>query len=212
MHASPPNVPDKPEEPRPERLTSIDALRGFDMFWIVGGDSVAQALGKWWDTPQSKSFAEQFHHVDWEGFRFYDLIFPLFLFTVGAVLPFSLRKYQTGDQPKAAAFVRLARRVALLFLLGLIYNNLLQFRFESFRYAGVLQRIAICYGIAALIFLLTKVRTQLILFVAILLGYWAVLAFVPSPESKQAGDYTKATNLSGYLDRQYLPGRINKSY
>ena len=98
----------------------------------------------------------------------------------------------------------------LLFLLGLIYNNFLQFRFENQRYAGVLQRIAICYGIAAVIFLLTKVRTQVILFVAILLGYWALLAFVPAPESKKAGDYTIETNLSGYLDRQFLPGKINQ--
>jgi predicted acyltransferase len=202
----------KPEPVRAERLTSIDALRGFDMFWISGGDSLAEALAKWWNTPESKRFAEQFEHVAWEGFRFYDLIFPLFLFTVGVVLPFSLRKYQSGDQPKAAAFGRIARRVLLLFLLGLIYNGFLQFRFENQRYAGVLQRIAICYGIAAVIFLLTKVRTQAILFVAILLGYWAILAFVPAPESKKAGDYTIETNLSGYLDRQFLPGKINKGY
>ena len=202
----------KPEPVRAERLTSIDALRGFDMFWISGGDSLAEALAKWWNTPESKRFALQFEHVAWEGFRFYDLIFPLFLFTVGVVLPFSLRKYQSGDQPKAAVFGRIARRVVLLFLLGLVYNNFLQFRFENQRYAGVLQRIAICYGIAAVIFLLTKVRTQAILFVAILLGYWAILAFVPAPESKKAGDYTIETNLSGYLDRQFLPGKINKGY
>jgi predicted acyltransferase len=212
MSTDPSDGFDKPECVRPERLTSIDALRGFDMFWIAGGDSVAEALAKWWNTPQSKRFAEQFEHVPWEGFRFYDLIFPLFLFTVGVVLPFSLRKYQTGAQPKAAAFGRLARRVVLLFLLGLVYNNLLQFRFENQRYAGVLQRIAICYGIAAGIFLLTKVRTQVTLFVAILLGYWALLAFVPSPQSKKAGDYTIEANLSGYLDRQFLPGKINKNF
>jgi predicted acyltransferase len=206
------NELDKPVLVRPERLTSIDALRGFDMFWITGGDNLALALAKWWNTPQSERFAEQFEHVPWEGFRFYDLIFPLFLFTVGVVLPFSLHKYQSGDQPKTAAFGRLARRVVLLFLFGLVYNNILQFRFENQRYAGVLQRIAICYGIAAVIFLLTKVRTQIILFVAILLGYWAVLAFVPAPESKNAGDYTIETNLSGYLDRQFLPGKINRDY
>ena len=79
------NAPNtKPAEPQPsrnERLMSIDALRGFDMIWIVGGDSIAQALGKWLGTPEGASLAEQFEHVDWEGFRFYDLIFPLFLFT-----------------------------------------------------------------------------------------------------------------------------------
>jgi hypothetical protein len=63
----------------PERLTSIDALRGFDMFWIIGGDRIARTLGRWWGTPQSQQFAEQFEHVQWEGFRFYDLIFPRLL-------------------------------------------------------------------------------------------------------------------------------------
>jgi predicted acyltransferase len=190
---------------------SIDALRGFDMFWIVGGDEIARALGKWWDTPQSKSLAMQFEHVEWQGFRFYDLIFPLFLFTVGVVLPFSLRKYHTGEPSRRLALWRLARRVLLLFLLGLIYNDLLKFDFANLRVTGVLQRIAICYGITGLIFLLTRARTQVILFVAILVGYWAILMFVPSPDSR-AGDLAMETNLAGYLDRHYLPGRIYKSY
>jgi len=204
-------LPEKAEASRPERLMSIDALRGFDMFWIVGGDDIARALGKWWGTPGSKSFAAQFEHVEWEGFRFYDLIFPLFLFTVGVVLPFSLRKYQTGDHSKRVAFGRLARRVVLLFLLGLIYNNLLKFDFANLRVTGVLQRIAICYGIAGVIFLLTKVRTQVILFIAILVGYWALLMYVPSPKSR-AGDLTMEKNLAGYLDLHYLPGKINQNY
>jgi predicted acyltransferase len=117
----------------------------------------------------------------------------------------------TGAHPKSAALARTARRVVLLFLLGLIYNNLLQFHFDTLRMTGVLQRIAVCYGITALIFLFTKVRTQVILFVAILLGYWAVLMYVPSPESR-AGDLSMETNLAGYLDRHYLPGKIYKAY
>ena len=87
----------------------------------------------------------------------------------------------------------------------------MQFRFENQRYTGVLQRIAICYGIAAVILLLTRVRTQVILFLAILLGYWAILMFVPSPGSR-AGDFTREMNLAGYLDRHYLPGKINPGY
>jgi predicted acyltransferase len=211
MSVLPSEVAGRPQVSRIERLMSIDALRGFDMFWIVGGDDIARALGKWWGTPASKSFAEQFEHVEWEGFRFYDLIFPLFLFTVGVVLPFSLRNYQTGDHSRSIAFGRLARRVVLLFLLGLIYNNLLKFDFASLRVTGVLQRIAICYGIAGVLLLLTKVRTQVILFFAILVGYWAIMMYVPSPESR-AGDLTMETNLAGYLDRHYLPGKIYKPY
>ena len=211
MTTGPDDLPDKPGVKGPERLTSIDALRGFDMFWIVGGDEIARALGKWWGTPEGRRFADQFEHVEWEGFRFYDLIFPLFLFLVGVVLPFSLRKYLTGAHPKSAALGRTARRVVLLFLLGLIYNNVLNLHFDTLRVTGVLQRIAVCYGIAALIFLFTGVRTQAILFVAILLGYWAILGLVPSPESG-AGDYRMESNLAGYLDRHYLPGKIYEGY
>lgn len=195
-----------------ERLTSIDALRGFDMFWIVGGDAAARAICKWWGSPASLRLGEQFEHVAWEGFRFYDLIFPLFLFLVGVVLPFSLRKYASGAHPRAHAVQRTARRVVLLFLLGLIYNGLLQFHFDTLRLTGVLQRIAVCYGMAAVIFLFTTVRMQAVAFLAILVGYWALLMFVPSPESKARGDLSKQTNLAGYVDRSVFKGRIKESY
>ncbi|MHB1559975.1 MAG: acyltransferase family protein [Isosphaeraceae bacterium] len=197
---------------RPERLTSIDALRGFDMFWIVGGDAAARELCGWWGTPRAMALQEQFEHVDWQGFRFYDLIFPLFLFLVGVVLPFSLRKYQTEGHPRGDALIRTARRVVLLFLLGLVYNGLLRFHFDTLRIAGVLQRIAVCYGIAAMIYLFTTVRTQAITLVAILAGYWALLTFVPAPESHRAADFSIETNLAGYVDRHALPGKIYKAY
>ncbi len=207
---SPPSLPAAAS--RPERLLSIDALRGFDMFWIIGGDNLARAIGKWWGTPAGEKFAEQFEHVAWEGFRFYDLIFPLFLFVVGVVLPFSLSKYQAGALPRSAALGRIARRVVFLFVLGLIGNNLLQFDFAHLRVTGVLQRIAICYGFAAVIFLFSQARTQAILVAAILVGYYGLLMFVPAPETGKAGDFTKETNLAGYLDRHYLPGEIKESY
>jgi len=217
---TPADVLDQPlEEPnssapakKPPRLVSIDALRGFDMFWIIGGDALMRAVCAWWDTPASAKLGEQFHHVDWEGFRFYDLIFPLFLFVVGVVIPFSLKKYQTGEHPRSLALRRTARRVALLLVLAFLYNGVQRFDFANLRYVGVLQRIAICYGIAAVIYLFTRARTQAIATVAILLGYWALLALVPAPETQKAGDYSKETNLVGYVDRQLLPGRILKSY
>ncbi len=207
---SPPSTPVAAS--RPERLLSIDALRGFDMFWIIGGDSLARAIGKWWGTPAGEQFAEQFEHVAWEGFRFYDLIFPLFLFVVGVVLPFSLSKYQTGAHPRSAALGRIAHRVVFLFVLGLVGNNLLQFDFAHLRGTGVLQRIAICYGFAAVIFLYSSVRIQAILVAAILVGYYGLLMFVPAPETGKAGDFAKETNLAGYLDRHYLPGEIKEYY
>src|SRR5713101_7925014 len=96
------------------RMLSIDALRGFDMFWIIGGEDIVKAWAAWTNWPIKDQITEQWEHVEWEGFRFYDLIFPLFLFLVGVVLPFSLRKYQTGEHSRSVAFGRLARRVVLL--------------------------------------------------------------------------------------------------
>jgi predicted acyltransferase len=187
------------------RLPSIDALRGFDMFWIVGGEEAAKALAKWAGEPEDGLIHTQLEHVEWAGFHFYDLIFPLFLFLVGVVIPFSLDKHRAGGESRAALYWRIARRTALLFALGLVYNNFLQFDFANQRYAGVLQRIAICYGVAALIVLHTGVRTQAAITAALLLGYWALLAFGP-------GDYTKAGNWPGAIDRQFLPGKIYDQY
>ncbi|MFK8110775.1 MAG: acyltransferase family protein [Rubripirellula sp.] len=196
-------------ESRSERVLSIDALRGFDMFWIIGGSSVARALLES-DDPESWSsrFAEQFEHVAWEGFRFYDLIFPLFIFLVGCVLPYSLRKYAAS--PKQV-YGRIVRRGLLLVLLGFVVNGALQFDFANMRYAHVLQRIGIAYVFAAILYLHSSWRGQVAFAAGILLGYWALLAWVPAPGGV-AGDYSMEGNLAGYLDRTYMPGIILEKY
>jgi predicted acyltransferase len=204
----------------PERLLSIDALRGFDMFWIIGGEVLIKALAQWANLPMKDLIDDQLEHVEWEGFHFYDLIFPLFLFLVGVVLPFSLGKLRERGERTSRIYARIVRRTVLLFALGLIYNHFLQLAFyhppfgldfSTVRIAGVLQRIAICYGVAALIVLHTKVRGQVILVAVLLLGYWALLALVPAPGST-AGDFSMQTNLAGYVDRHFLPGKIFKEY
>src|SRR5437588_5803324 len=201
-----------------ERLVSIDALRGFDMFWIIGGDALFNALaraGKW---PIQPEVEDQLEHVHWEGFHFYDLIFPLFLFLVGAVLPFSLGKLQDHGESTSALYWRVFRRTALLLLLAMLYNGALQLRFSlwpvdfsQIRIAGVLQRIAICYCIAALIMMHTRVLGQVLIATGLLLVYWAILAFIPAPGG-HAGDYSMKGSLAGYVDRHYLPGKIFEAY
>jgi len=193
------------------RMMSIDALRGFDMFWIAGGEDIVKAWATWTSWPVKDEIIQQFEHVEWEGFRFYDLIFPLFLFLVGVVLPFSLSKLRDSGTGLLAIHGRILRRTALLFALGLLNNNILQLDFANLRIAGVLQRIAICYGIAALLVLHFGTRVRAFLTVALLLGYWALLAFVAAPGSAP-GDYSKTGNLAGYVDRHYLPGKIMKAY
>lgn len=193
---------------KPRRVASIDALRGFDMFWIIGGDALALAILSKSSFSWAPTLAEQLEHVEWEGFRFYDLIFPLFLFLVGCVLPYSLAKYQ--DNP-SQVYMRIARRVAALCLLGLLGAGLMDFDWPNLRIAGVLQRIGICYGIAALIYLHTKLIGHVVVTATILLGYWAILALVPVPGGA-AGDYSIEGNLGGWVDRNYLPGRILELY
>jgi predicted acyltransferase len=202
---------DPPALPASPRLLSIDALRGFDMFWIIGGDTLAIALAKWGKWSFSQQIEDQLEHVPWDGFRFYDLIFPLFLFVVGAVLPFSLASHRQRGESTGRIYWRILRRTVLLFALGLIYNSLLQFDFQELRIAGVLQRIAICYGLAALIVMHVDWRGQAVTFGIILLGYWALLAFV-APPGGVAGDFSKEGNLAGWVDRHYLPGKIYDEY
>ena len=103
-----------------ERLMSLDALRGFDMMWIVGADALGHALAHVDAGPVVKTIATQLDHVPWAGFRFYDLIFPLFVFMIGVAVTFSLGRL-VERQGRSAAVVRILRRTCLLYLLGLLY-------------------------------------------------------------------------------------------
>lgn len=208
--------PTQPQQPQSNhRVLSIDALRGFDMFWIMGADTLAPKLLAMLpatvagvSTAWTTGLADQFEHVPWEGFRFYDLIFPLFLMLVGCSIPFSLRKLQEN---RTKALWRILRRTFLLVLMGLVYNGIQNLNWQDLRWMGVLQRIGICYGAAALLAVYLSPRTLLAVWIAILLGYWGILAWVPVPGGS-AGDLTPEGNLSGYIDRWLLPGKILEKY
>src|SRR5690349_10816903 len=106
--------------PLPQRLMSVDALRGFDMFWIIGADALVSALNRMSQTGPTRFLANQLDHAEWEGFHFYDLIFPLFVFLAGVSMVFSLTKtiQQAG---RSEAVKRVVRRGVLLFLVGIFY-------------------------------------------------------------------------------------------
>lgn len=194
--------------PATQRLQSIDALRGFDMFWIIRGDAIFRSLAVFLGYP---ALEEQLHHVSWDGFRFYDLIFPLFLFIVGVVLPFSLSKYIEQPQTASdrwAAHRKAFLRACLLVFLGWVYSGFLQFNFDDFRWPGVLQRIGICYFFGAIAVLNLRVRGQVILLAGLLVGYWVLLRTVPAPGFK-AYDLTMEGSLVGYIDRLLIPGKLH---
>lgn len=191
--------------PPPARLLSLDALRGFDMFWIVGGGAIIKAFRAFGDTTWAKMLAEQMEHVPWEGFHFEDLIFPLFVFISGASLVFSVSR-QVERVGRAATTRRILVRTLILFVLGVLYSGGIARGFDNVRWLGVLQRIAIAYCGAGLLFVWFKPRVLVGVCIAILLGYWALLALVPVPEFG-AANFQEGKNLPNYLDRMYLPGK-----
>ena len=189
------------------RVASIDALRGFDMFWIIGGGAFFETLPKVWKNNFTETIKQQMEHVPWQGFRFEDLIFPLFLFIVGVVLPFSIsRRREQGISP-AALRLHIIKRAAILILLGLILNGLLQFNLADMRWPGVLQRIGLCYLFAALLVIHTGWLIQSLVAGGLLLGYWALVMFVPVPGSGPAV-LTPEGCLPAYIDRLLIPGKF----
>jgi predicted acyltransferase len=196
---------------KPPRVVSVDALRGFDMFWILGGDSLAAALqemskGKEGALAAFGNFAgNQLEHVEWAGFRFYDMIFPLFVFIVGVSLVFSLTRL-VEQEGKAAAHRRVLRRFVLLFVLALIYSGGMSKLWPDIRLLGVLNRIALCYLFASLLFLNLRWRGLVAACVTLLVGYWALMMFVPVP-GFGAGVIEPGQNLSNWIDANYLPGK-----
>ncbi len=189
------------------RIVSIDALRGFDMFWIIGGDAFFRAFLKFSGTPWADALRTQLHHSQWNGFTFYDLIYPLFLFIVGVSMPFAISKrLQRGDS-RRDLYAHIIKRTLVLFALGLVYNHILDLDFSSFRWAGVLQRIALCYFLAAMIFMNFRIKGQAIAIVSIVLGYWAIMTLVPVP-GYGSGVLTPEGNLASFIDRLLLPGQF----
>lgn len=187
-----------------ERLMSLDALRGFDMMWIVGADALGHALAQLNAGPVVRTLGTQLDHVDWAGFRFYDLIFPLFVFMIGVAITFSLGR-TVERHGRGVALQRILRRTLLLYLLGLFYYGGIAKGFDQIRWVGVLQRLALCYGFAGICFVYLKPRHIAGLVPVLLIGYWALLTFVPVP-GYGPGDYAEGHNLTNWFDKEFLPG------
>ncbi|HLO60427.1 MAG TPA: DUF5009 domain-containing protein [Bacteroidales bacterium] len=194
-------------ENKPDRLLSLDTLRGFDMFWIAGGETLMVSLAALTGWPFMQWIASQMEHVEWEGFKFYDNIFPLFLFIAGVSMPFSILKRKQRGENMRNIYIHVFKRMLMLVLLGLIYNGLLRLDFENQRYASVLARIGIAWFFAAIIVLNTNIRGQILWFVGILVGYYAIMKFVPVP-GFGAGNFTPEGNLAAFIDQKLLPGRF----
>lgn len=194
--------------PASTRIMSIDALRGFDMFWIVGGHHVFLALVALFAYPIPPAISEQMKHVPWEGFTAHDLIMPLFLFIVGAAMPFSFAKRIAEGQSKWAIYRKIFVRVLLLWVFGMIaQGHLLEYDLSKLHfYSNTLQAIAAGYLIASIAMLHLPVIGQVGVTALLLVGYWLAMTWIPVP-GHPPGVLEEKLNLALYLD-ELLLGRF----
>ncbi|PWU05042.1 MAG: DUF5009 domain-containing protein [Bacteroidetes bacterium] len=192
-----------------QRLYSLDALRGFDMVWIMGAEEIFHSLARITGSPFWVGLANQFTHPDWNGFHVYDLIFPLFLFLAGVATPFSVGRELEKGKTRSQLLGRVVKRGLILVILGVIYNNGLQIRtLDHIRFGSVLGRIGLAYMFANIIYLYTTRNiTRYIWFGALLIGYWLLLCFNSAPMHPM-GDLTMEGNFASYLDRNIIPGHL----
>ena len=198
---------DKPSHGKSSgRLASIDALRGFDMFWITGGGALFASTAKVWDNPVTRTVREQLRHVSWEGVHFEDLIYPLFLFIIGVVLPFSLARRKEQGQESWRLYLHILKRSLILILLGSIPRGVLNFERWPML-GGVLEHIGVCYFFATLLVMHTKWRTRAIIVPAFLVLYWLALILIPVPGYGR-GVLTEEGSLGSYIDRFFISGNV----
>jgi predicted acyltransferase len=192
------------------RLYSLDALRGFDMFWIMGAEEVVHGLSEMTHVPFLETFSNQLRHPSWNGFTFYDLIFPLFIFLAGVSTPYSIGKALENGVSKQVLLRKILLRGFTLVMLGIIYNNGLVLRpLEDVRFSSVLGRIGIAYMLANVIFIYIKHTWLIFWFSFLLILYYLILKFTSAP-GFLAGDLTMPGNFSSYVDRMVLPGKLSK--
>lgn len=188
-----------------ERLESVDVLRGFDMFWIIGGGTIFASLHDIFDNSITATIQQQLHHVPWEGFQFEDLIMPLFMFIVGVVMPYSFTKRLERGHSELRIFGHILLRSVILFALGMVaQGNLLKYDLSELHiFCNTLQAIATGYLIASALMCILPLIGQAIAFVVLLLSFWGLMMFVPAP-GFVAGDLSAEGNLAIFIDHYIL--------
>jgi len=189
-----------------QRLLSLDILRGITIAFMImvnnnGGDSA-------W---------AQMHHAEWNGLTATDLVFPTFLFVVGAsvVLAYEARLARGATRIQLAGHT--AKRACILFLLGMVVNSFPYFQLAHMRFYGVLQRIAVCYFVVGIFYLWDRrVWTKVVALALLLLGYWVLVRWVPVPGAGVPGRdvpfLDTDQNIAAWVDRQLMPGHLYEDY
>jgi len=193
-----------------ERLQSLDTLRGFDMAMLVGLGGAVVALANLTGWNWLEGLATQVHrHVEWEGFRFYDMIFPLFMFISGVAIPYAINSKREKGIAQSLLFKKIFIRLLLLIAFGIMYNGATSRGFSDARFVSVLSQIGFGYFFAALISLYSRnIKGSLYWMLGIMAGIAVLQLFVPVP-GYGAGTFEPATSINAWLDQLLIPGRLN---
>lgn len=179
------------------RLLSLDFFRGI----TIAGMILVNNPGSW------AHVYPPLLHAQWHGWTPTDVIFPFFLFIVGVSITLAFSSKKENHVPAKDLYRKIIRRTVVLFALGLFLSGFPFFDFTSIRIPGVLQRIAVCYLFATIIFLHGNVKTQAIWAVGLMLVYWAAMEWFPVP-GIGAGSYDKGANFSAWVDSLLLEGHM----
>lgn len=212
---------------KPQRLASIDALRGFDMLFIMGLPALVAAVAGVLGCGGDNFLSVQMRHVAWHGWHIMDGVFPVFLFVSGITWPFSCASRMAKGASRAAICLNVLRRMLVLFALGLLCEGIthIDLGWQAFRFGSVLGRIGFAWGAAALLYVFCSVRIRIAVAASILVGYWFLLLLVPAPDAatvaipgaKEAADivaefgrgpFSLPGCIVGWVDRMVLPGRL----
>ena len=185
------------EPPKSERLLSLDVFRGIS----IAGMILVNNPGSW------SHVYPQLRHSQWDGVTFTDLIFPFFLFIIGVAMTFSLSKQIGSGADRKKLMLKILRRTAIIFLLGMFLSGFPNFNFATIRIPGVLQRIAICYLFTAIIVLRTSWKGQAYWAVGLLFFYFLAMKFIPVP-GFGAGVLTPEGNFAAFIDQKILTGHM----
>lgn len=192
------------EKQKLQRLESLDVLRGFDLFCLVGLEVIIHRM----QAPISQSwynnFMWNFSHIEWAGFSPWDLVMPLFLFMSGVSIPFALSRYRS-DPNKLPIYRRIIKRFLLLWIFGMMcQGNLLALDPDHiYFYSNTLQSIAVGYLVSSILFLHTKVKSQIVIAAGLVIGYWAIMQFATAG-NYGGGNYTQEANMAEWIDRVAL--------
>ena len=191
-----------------ERLLAVDALRGFDMFWIVGGKEMLLTFVAIFKSPVPDALIHQLEHPDWKGFTAWDLIMPLFLFVVGTAMPFSFSRRLEAGHTKGQLYAKIIRRTLILFVLGMaVQGHLLDFKSSTLHvFANTLQAIAVGYFVSGIVLLNLNLLGQILFTAAMLISFWLLLIFVPL-SSHGAGSLEPHANVARAVD-EFVLGRF----